>query len=49
MQAGDRRINAQVLDFKAGNVHKVMVASYETLRNFSDTLAGSARCSCSCS
>lgn len=30
----------QVLDFKAGNVWKVMVASYETLRKHTDALAG---------
>ena len=30
----------QVLDFRAGNVHKVMVTSYETLRKFTDALAG---------
>ena len=29
-----------MLDFRAGNVHKVMVASYETLRKFTDTLGG---------
>ena len=30
----------QVLDFTAGNIWKVMVASYETLRKYTDTLAG---------
>lgn len=30
----------QVLDFKAGTVWKVMVASYETLRKHTDALAG---------
>jgi hypothetical protein len=30
----------QVLDFKAGNVWKVMVASYETLRKHTEALAG---------
>ena len=33
-------VRLQVLDFRVGNVHKVMVASYETLRKFTDALAG---------
>ena len=36
----------QVLDFTAGNIWKVMVASYETLRKYTDTLAGAIPSPC---
>ncbi|BDA44096.1 DNA repair and recombination protein RAD54B [Coccomyxa sp. Obi] len=39
VQAGPEA-KGQVLDFKAGTVWKVMVASYETLRKHTDALAG---------
>ncbi|KAK9915546.1 hypothetical protein WJX75_000577 [Coccomyxa subellipsoidea] len=39
LQAGPEA-KGQVLDFKAGNVWKVMVASYETLRKHTEALAG---------